>query len=112
MSTSKADSTDSYIFGDDDVELKRLKDQDKDVNEYTVDVISRLGIKPGSRVLDLACGPGFVSINHLRYQILLLANCGFSVQSSGIHLIFMFFNQCTKAVGRKQIRPLTVSIYV
>ena len=66
MSTVKADQTELYILGDSEDELKRLKEQDADVNEHTVDVISRLDIKPGSRILDLACGPGFVSINHLR----------------------------------------------
>ena len=62
----KADPTEIYFLGDDDDELRSLKAQDADVNEHTADVISRLDIKPGSRVLDLACGPGFVSINHLR----------------------------------------------
>ena len=66
MNASKADPTEIYFFGDNDDELKRLKGQDADVKEHTADVISRLDIKPGSRVLDLACGPGFVSINHLR----------------------------------------------
>ena len=66
MSTIQADSTETYIFGDNDDEIKRLKEQDAYMSEYTVDVISRLDIKPGSRVLDLACGPGFVSINHFR----------------------------------------------
>ena len=69
MSTLKVGGTEVYCLGDGNDELRRLKEQDDDVKEFTVDVISRLDIKPGSRVLDLACGPGLVSINHLRYHI-------------------------------------------
>ena len=55
--------TENYFLGDSDEELVRLRVQDSDLSEATADVISRLDIKPGSRILELACGPGFLTVN-------------------------------------------------
>ena len=54
----------NYFLGDSDEELVRLRGQDNDLSDATTDVISRLDIKPGSRILELGCGPGFVAVNN------------------------------------------------
>ena len=54
----------NYFLGDSDEELVRLRGQDNDLSEAATDVISRLDIKPGSRILELGCGPGFVAVNN------------------------------------------------
>ena len=55
----------SYDFGNFDQnqnELARLKRQAAIVSELEVQVLRNAGLKPGMRVLDLACGPGIVSV--------------------------------------------------
>ena len=54
----------SYAFGTFDEnqdELARLKQQAAIVSEMEGRVLREVGLKPGMRALDLACGPGIVT---------------------------------------------------
>jgi ubiquinone/menaquinone biosynthesis C-methylase UbiE len=54
----------SYAFGTFDEnqdELARLKQQAAIVSEMEGRVLQEVGLKPGMRALDLACGPGIVT---------------------------------------------------
>jgi SAM-dependent methyltransferase len=50
-----------YPLGTNDLELERLRFQHEVWGEITGAFLDRLGICPGMRVLDLGCGPGFVT---------------------------------------------------
>lgn len=50
-----------YLLGTTDSELERLRFQHEVWGPQTRAFLDRIGLKPGARVLDLGCGPGFVS---------------------------------------------------
>jgi len=52
-----------YPLGTDPLELERLRFQHEVWGPVTSAFFDRLGVKPGMRVLDLGCGPGFVSLD-------------------------------------------------
>lgn len=59
-----ANEAGSYAFGafqDNGEELERLKRQASVVMARELEIVRRTGLRPGMRVLDLACGPGIVS---------------------------------------------------
>lgn len=51
-----------YPLGTDPLEFERLRFQHEVWSPVTNAFLDRLGVKPGLRVLDLGCGPGFVSL--------------------------------------------------
>jgi len=50
-----------YPLGTSEAELERLRFQHEVWGGRTRAFLDRIGVKPGARVLDLGCGPGFVS---------------------------------------------------
>ena len=54
-----------YPLGTDPLELQRLGFQ-HEVWSPVTNAFDRIGVKPGMRVLDLGCGPGFVSLDLAR----------------------------------------------
>jgi len=52
-----------YPLGTDPLELERLRFQHEVWSPVTDAFFERIGVKPGMRVLDLGCGPGFVSLD-------------------------------------------------
>lgn len=59
--TDGARTSDEYILGADDEELERLGFQARVWRDSALRALERAGVGPGSRVLDLGCGPGFVT---------------------------------------------------
>ena len=53
----------NYLLGSSDEELGRLAFQHETWRPEAFDLWDRTGIKPGSSVLDLGCGPGFASLD-------------------------------------------------
>ncbi|MBV8899288.1 MAG: class I SAM-dependent methyltransferase [Verrucomicrobia bacterium] len=51
-----------YVLGHSDAELKRLMRQGAFYADLTEDVLRRAGLCPGTRVLDIGCGAGDVSL--------------------------------------------------
>ena len=56
-----AASTQEYVLGDAECELRRLVNQSRLIGDITEQVMQRAGIKPGMSVLDCGCGVGDVS---------------------------------------------------
>jgi SAM-dependent methyltransferase len=50
-----------YVLGADPIELARLRLQQGVWGSVTADLLDRVGIAPGARVLDAGCGPGLVT---------------------------------------------------
>jgi len=60
----------SYRFGtfhDNEIELDRLKKQAAAFIGIEIKNLERAGLKPGQKVLDLGCGPGFISCELAKY---------------------------------------------
>jgi ubiquinone/menaquinone biosynthesis C-methylase UbiE len=55
--------TTQYPLGTSDLELDRLAFQHEVWGPTTRAFLERIGVRPGMRVLDLGCGPGFVSFD-------------------------------------------------
>jgi ubiquinone/menaquinone biosynthesis C-methylase UbiE len=52
----------NYPLGYSEAEAKRLMEQGAMLEDLTGDLLSRAGLAPGMRVLDLGCGVGDVSL--------------------------------------------------
>jgi SAM-dependent methyltransferase len=56
----------SYPLHVDEVELQRLRGQHEAWGDLASDLFARVPVRPGMRVLDLGCGPGFVTLELAR----------------------------------------------
>jgi SAM-dependent methyltransferase len=59
-------TTNTYLLGDSDPELRRLADQHRVWSDVTHAAWDRAGISSGDRILDVGCGPGFTTIELAR----------------------------------------------
>lgn len=67
--TTPGTAAGSYAFGEfreNAAELTRLKQQGRVAEQLELDGMRRAGLQPGMRVLDLACGPGVVTMQLAR----------------------------------------------
>ena len=64
---SKLEIENAYILGTDDEELRRLGFQHSVWSGQAHELWRAAGLKPGDRVLDLGCGPGFISVELARF---------------------------------------------
>ena len=67
--TAPGTAAGSYAFGEfreNAAELTRLKQQGRVAEQLELDGMRRAGLQPGMRVLDLACGPGVVTMQLAR----------------------------------------------
>jgi SAM-dependent methyltransferase len=98
MSTDQAGS---YAFGQfqhNEAELERLKTQAAAAQALERMILTQAGLKPGMRVLDLACGPGIVSC--------LLADMAAPGRVLGLDLSAELLVEARAAAGRQGLTNL------
>lgn len=98
MSTDQAGS---YAFGQfqhNEAELERLKTQAAAAQALERAILTQAGLRPGMRVLDLACGPGIVSC--------LLAKMAAPGQVLGLDLSAELLVEARAAAGRQGLANL------
>jgi SAM-dependent methyltransferase len=97
------DASEVYTLGSDASERDRLRRQTDELHEHAVALLDRVGVRPGWRALDLACGP--------RGTLELLAErVGGDGQVLGLDINPVHVTQARQLVSQRGLRNVRVTV--